>query len=46
MLSRALVTRTVLLATIELSFFLPLFADTSPIQPVLSVRKFISYSAL
>jgi Fe2+ or Zn2+ uptake regulation protein len=44
MLSRALVTATVLLATVYV--FLPTFTDTGHIQLVLSVRKFVSYSAL
>jgi hypothetical protein len=39
MLSRALVTATVLLET-----FLATFTDTGHTQRVLSVRKFVSYS--
>ncbi|CDQ79696.1 unnamed protein product [Oncorhynchus mykiss] len=46
MLSRALVTVTVLLEIIELLFFVLTFTDTGHIQLVLSICKFISYSAL
>jgi hypothetical protein len=45
-LSKALVTVTVLLATSYYIFFLPTFTDTGHIQRVLHIGKFISYFAL